>query len=51
MKNYINNKRERDAKGIVITLGKAKDEFYYLGDTLNERSKIKIPLDEVTGII
>jgi hypothetical protein len=49
MKNLINNKRERDAKSIVITLGKTNEGLVYLGDTLNERSKIKIPLDELTS--
>ena len=49
MKNLINNKRERDAKSIIITIGKSEDNFLYLGDTLSERSKIKIPLDELTS--
>jgi hypothetical protein len=49
MKNLINNKRERDAKSIVVTLGKSNDGMVYLGDTLSERSKIKIPLDELTS--
>lgn len=49
MKNNINNKRERDAKSVVITLGRGVEGYYYMGDSLTERSKIKIPLDELTG--
>jgi hypothetical protein len=49
MKNNINNKKERDAKSILITLGKASDGYYYHGDSLTERSKIKIPLDELAA--
>ncbi len=49
MKNLINNKRERDAKSIVVTIGKGSDGMVYLGDTLSDRSKIKIPLDELTS--
>lgn len=48
MQNIINNKRERDAKNIIITLGKSVDGYYYFGDSLQERSKIKIPLDEIS---
>jgi hypothetical protein len=49
MINNINYKRERDVKNIVITLGKIGEGFYYLQDSLTERSKIKIPLDELTS--
>jgi hypothetical protein len=47
--NNLNNKRARDEKTIVITLAKTADGYYYFGDTLHERSKIKIPLDELTS--
>lgn len=49
MINNINYKRERDVKNIVITLGKSGEGYYYLADSLIERSKIKIPLDELTS--
>jgi hypothetical protein len=47
MKNLINNKRERDVKKVTITLGKSNEGYLYLGDSVAERSKIKIPLDEL----
>lgn len=47
MINNKNNKRERDTKNIVITLGKTDHGYYYYNDSLNERSKIKIPLMEM----
>lgn len=49
MLNNINNKRARDEKNIVITLGKTEEGYYYFGDSLTERSKIKIPLDDLTS--
>jgi hypothetical protein len=49
MINNINLKRERDVKNIVISVGKSQDGYYYLGDSLTERSKIKIPLDELSS--
>lgn len=49
MINNINYKRERDVKNILITLGKSVEGYYYLGDSLTERSKIKIPLDELSS--
>jgi len=49
MINNINLKRERDVKNIVISIGKSQDGYYYLGDSLTERSKIKIPLDELSS--
>jgi hypothetical protein len=48
MKILLNNKRERSSKEIIITLGKSEGGFVYIGDSLNERSKIKIPLMDVT---
>jgi hypothetical protein len=48
MQNNINNKRERDAKSIVITLRKSGESYYHIGDSLIEQSKIKIPIDELT---
>jgi hypothetical protein len=47
MINNINYKRERDVKNIVISIGKSEEGYYYLGDSLTERSKIKIALDEL----
>jgi hypothetical protein len=47
MINNINYKRERDVKNILITLGKRGEGYYYLGDSLTERSKIKISFDEL----
>jgi hypothetical protein len=47
--NNLNNKRARDEKTIVITLARTADGYCYFGDTLHERSKIKIPLDELTS--
>jgi hypothetical protein len=44
---YINNKRERDENGLIITLGKLEQGYCYLDDSLvTERSKIKIPFDD-----
>jgi hypothetical protein len=47
MQNNINNKRERDAKNIIITLRKEGGMYSYLGDSLTESRKIIIPLNEV----
>jgi hypothetical protein len=47
--NNLNNKRARDEKTIVITLARTAEGYCYFGDTLHERSKIKIPLDEPTS--
>jgi SWI/SNF complex subunit SWI3 len=47
--NNLNNKRTRDDKTILITLAKTANGYCYFNDTLHERSKIKIPLDELTS--
>jgi hypothetical protein len=49
MNNNLNKKRERDDKGIVITLGKMASGYYYHSDSLTERYKIKIPITELTN--
>lgn len=43
MINNINN-REKQRKNIQITLGKKGDHYFYISDTISERSKIKIPI-------
>ena len=43
MINNINN-REKQSKNIQITLGKKGDQYFFISDTLTERSKIKIPI-------
>lgn len=48
MNNNINKKRERDEKPIAITLGKLKEGYYYISDTLIGNSRIKIPIGEAT---
>lgn len=47
MNNILNKKRERekDEKGITITLGKLNKGYYYISDTFNENIKIKIPIE------
>ena len=49
MNNNLNKKRERDDKSIVVSLGKLENGYYYHGDTLTERSKIKIPILEMNN--
>ena len=46
MINNLNN-REKQSKNIHITLGKKGDDYYYISDTLMERSKIKIPITSI----
>lgn len=44
MINNLNKKRERDDKAITITLGKLPKGYYYIGDSISESIKIKIPI-------
>jgi hypothetical protein len=46
MINNLNN-REKQSKNIQITVGKKGDQYYYISDSLTERSKIKIPITAV----
>ena len=48
---YINNKRERsDSQSLIITLGKLESTFFYLEDSFQERSKIKIHFDDFSNL-
>ena len=44
MINNLNKKRERDNSAITITLGKLPKGYYYIGDSISENIKIKIPI-------
>lgn len=46
MINNLNN-REKQSKNIQIIVGKKADQYYYISDSLTERSKIKIPITAV----
>lgn len=45
MQNNLNNKSAGEGLNIVIKLTKSKDNFVYVSDSLQESSKIKIPID------
>ena len=42
--SLLNKKRDRKSEPLLITLGKLSDGFYYISDTFNGGTKIKIPL-------
>ena len=44
MIHNLNKKRERDDRAITITLGKLPKGYYYIGDSISENIKIKIPI-------
>jgi hypothetical protein len=46
MLNNLNNKAKHDGSNILIKLAKKGDGFMYLNDSLNESTKIKIPIDD-----
>jgi hypothetical protein len=45
MQNNLNNKSAGEGLNIVIKLTKSKDNYVYVSDSLQETSKIKIPID------
>ena len=51
MSNFtaLQKKRERNQEQITITIGKHKNSYYYIGDSLKDGTKIKIPLLESTN--
>ena len=46
--SLLNKKRERKTESLIITLGKLNEGYYYISDTFNGGTKIKIPLMDST---
>ena len=46
--SLLNKKRERKTEPLTITLGKYNEGYYYISDTFNGGTKIKIPLMDST---
>ena len=40
----LHKKRDRNNQSVIITLGRIQKGYYYITDTLNEGTKIKIPI-------
>ena len=47
--SLLHKKRERKTEPLIITLGKLNESYYYISDTFNGGTKIKIPLMETTS--
>ena len=43
--SLLHKKRDRKSEPLIITLGKLNDGYYYISDTFNGGTKIKIPLE------
>ena len=46
--SLLHKKRDRKSEPLIITLGKLNDGFYYISDTFNGGTKIKIPLESTS---
>ena len=46
--SFLHKKRDRKSEQLIITLGRLNDGYYYISDTFNGGTKIKIPLIETT---
>ena len=40
----LHKKRDRNNQSVIITLGRLQKGYYYINDSLNEGTKIKIPI-------
>ena len=49
MNNNLNKKRERDDKSVIITIGKHKGGYYYLRDTCESPTTIKITIEDTAN--
>jgi hypothetical protein len=49
MNNNLNKKRERDDKSVIITIGKHKGSYYYLRDTCESPTTIKITIEDTAN--
>ena len=47
--SFLHKKRDRKSEQLIITLGRLNDGYYYISDTFNGGTKIKIPLIETTS--
>ena len=46
--SLLHKKRDRKSEPLIITLGKSNGDYYYISDTFNGGTKIKIPLMDST---
>ena len=46
--SLLHKKRDRKTEPLTITIGKSNGDYYYISDTYNGGTKIKIPLMDST---